>query len=295
MNPNLLKTFVSIAQSGSITRAARGLGMTQPAVSSQLQALEAQFGARLFHRETRGVSLTKIGEQLLNEVADHMEAVESAFESLRARSTAMTGIVRFGGPAEFVGAKLPAILVGLSDLGLDLRLTLGGRAHLYNAFETGDIDLGITASEPQSTALGFQPIFREELVLVGSPVASRMFARHATALAGLQAMSLVAYDDALPLVRSYTTAVFATGPDTRPQITVPSLSILRDIVKAGKGISVLPRYLCEDELNAGSLVILHKPERIPSNLLFLVWRKEAMRIPRVVYARDQILNGLDEL
>lgn len=270
-----------------MSKAAQSLGMTQPAVSNHVQALEAGFGSKLFYREARGVKPTPIGSELLRSVGDHIEAAESAFERLRARSSSLVGTVHFGGPAEFVGAKMPAIFSTLSQMGVDFRVTLGGKDNIYKAFGAGEIELGITASEPQDPALGFVPIFREKLVLVGSPAAAMRVGTRDLTPDDIGGIGIVAYDEALPLVRSYMIAMFGASTQTKARIVVPNLSIVRDILISGNAASVLPEYLCEAHLAAGHLVLLHRPPRAPTNQLFLVWRKEAMRTPRVVFVRDK--------
>lgn len=287
MNPHLLRTFVAAARSGSITKAATTLGITQPAASGQIQALETQFGRPLLVRKARGVELTAIGEELLREVANHFEAIENSFERLKARSSSMTGTVRFGGPTEFTSAQLPPVFSTLAQHGIDLRITLGGREKIYQAFADESIDIGITASEPQSNALGFTPLIKEELLLVAAPVVAERYGRKGLTAKTFTNAEFVAYDEALPLIRTYAIAVFDISLDTIAKITVPNLAVVRDILIAGTGISILPRYLCDDQLIDGKLVELHKPKRPIVNQLFLVWRKEALRLPRVAFVREQ--------
>ncbi|GFE65649.1 LysR family transcriptional regulator [Litoreibacter roseus] len=295
MNPNLLKTFVAVARSGSITRAADRLNVTQPTVTGHIQSLEAQFEAPLLERGARGVTLTDAGEELLRDVAGHLEAAEGAFERLRSRSTAIKGTVRFGGPAEFIGEKLPPVFAALARAGLDLRITLGGRERISAAFQGNLIDLGITASEPQSPALGFAPVFQERLILVASPAVARVTERQGITKDTFPDLDFVAYDKALPLVRTYGIAVFGVSIENRAVVAAPSLTLVRDVVAAGMGVSVLPSYLCQPALASGALVQIHKPARVPINELFLVWRKEALRQPRIALARDRFVGALSEI
>ncbi|MDJ0713641.1 MAG: LysR substrate-binding domain-containing protein, partial [Prochloraceae cyanobacterium] len=72
--------------------------------------------------------------------------------------------------------------------------------------------------------------------------------------------------------------------------TVSDLRMVRSLLLAGQGYSVLPKYLCESQLNNGSLVLLHQPENPPTNKLYLVWNRGNLRHPRVVFARDRLLT-----
>ncbi|MEO1017408.1 MAG: LysR substrate-binding domain-containing protein, partial [Pseudomonadota bacterium] len=71
-----------------------------------------------------------------------------------------------------------------------------------------------------------------------------------------------------------------------------SLIVLRNLAITGAGVSVLPDYLCAEAIERGDLVVLAGVEGAPANRLFLVWRKGALRHPRVVFALDQVRDQL---
>lgn len=288
MNPQLLKTFMAVARTGSITRAAEDVGMTQPAASGQIRALEESLGKLLFERHARGVRLTAVGEELARSLGTHLDEVEAAFERLRTRSSKLFGTIYVGGPTEFMGARTPAILAGLVASGIDVRLRLGGRDRLYAWFAADEIDLGITASEPQDVALGFEPVFTERLWLVGPSKGPLALARPLDA-ASFANQPFVVYDESLPLIRSYAAAVFGTGLTVHASIVTPNLSIVRDPVIEGAGVSVLPDYLCEPAIKESQLKLLHRPEHDPVNRLFLVWRRAALRHPRTQFVRERFI------
>lgn len=96
MDSQLLRTFVAIARSGSVTRATRSLHLTQPAVSGQLRLLEEQLNVKLFDRTPQGMQLTSDGESLLP-VAQHVLDAEAELLAAAGRLTdAVAGRVRLG-------------------------------------------------------------------------------------------------------------------------------------------------------------------------------------------------------
>ncbi|MEO1018262.1 MAG: LysR family transcriptional regulator, partial [Pseudomonadota bacterium] len=196
MNMHHLRTFVAVWRAGSIAKACDGLGLTQPAASGQIKALEATLGKTLFRRHTRGVEPTLVADELARAIGNRLDAAEAAFERLRARSSLLEGTVHFGGPAEFVGAKMPQVFTALLQTGIDIRVRLGGRDALYNWLATEEIDIAITASEPGDPALGFEPVFEERLLLVASP-------RLGLEGAPQPDWPWLAYDETMPLVRTY--------------------------------------------------------------------------------------------
>src|SRR6185312_9556856 len=75
MDLALLRTFVTVHRAGSFTRAAQLLGLSQPAVTSQIRSLERQVGRPLFLRLPRGVAPTPVGDDLAHRVAPHLDAL----------------------------------------------------------------------------------------------------------------------------------------------------------------------------------------------------------------------------
>ena len=64
----------------------------------------------------------------------------------------------------------------------------------------------------------------------------------------------------------------------------------RSLVSLGQGYSVLPKYLCEQQLQTGTLCLLHQTEFLPNNALYLVWNKASLRHLRVIYTKDLLLE-----
>lgn len=289
MNLHHLRTFVAVWRSGSISKAAETLGIAQPAASAQIRSLETELGKPLFTRHARGVRSTPVADELARTIGGRLDGAEAAFERLRARSSLLEGIVHVAGPAEFVGARMLGIFTSLLDTGIDVRARLGGRDAIYAWLERGEIDLAITASEPADPALGHEVVFTERLLLVASPKLG---------LAGdpATAWPWLAYDEDLPLIRVLLRDLDPTLLSSASiRLTVPSLTLLRDLAIAGAGVTVMPDYLCRDALAEGRLSRVNPDLPVPANDLRLVWRREAMRHPRVVFARDRIRTELRAL
>lgn len=81
MDLALLRTFVTVHRAGSFTRAAALLGLSQPAVTSQIRTLERQLGRPLFLRQARGVTPTTIGDELAHKAAPHLDALVEIAET----------------------------------------------------------------------------------------------------------------------------------------------------------------------------------------------------------------------
>lgn len=287
-----LRTFIAIYRSGSLTRAAERLGITQSAASAHLASLESTLGRPLFERRARGVVPTPAAEDLARSVAAHLDGIETAMSRAQARSGQLAGTVHLVGPAEYLGARVAPVLAPLAAEGLRFRIRTGDRARIYAALDEGQADLAVTASAPDAERHGFAELDRERLLLVASPAfAARMKARDVTA-ALLGEHPCVAYDETLPLIRPFFDAVFGTPPQGHATATAPDLRILLRLAASGMGWTVLPDYLCAEALASSLLVELPTERPGPDNRLYLAWNRGALRHPRVVHARDRLLATL---
>ncbi len=113
LDSDLMRSFLAVADTGSVTAAADRVGRTQSAVSMQIRRLEDSLGQPLFHRLPRGVTLTPRGEQLLPYARRVTSLLDEAAVALREKP--LVGPVRIGIPDEYVGTVLPRALAAFSE------------------------------------------------------------------------------------------------------------------------------------------------------------------------------------
>ncbi len=289
-----LRTFLEAYRLGSITKAADRLYLTQPAASAHIKALEALIEKELFIRHARGIKPTAIADDLARSIAPHLEQIEVKFNAVRAKINNISGTIHLATPAEILDAQLLPTIISLLGYDLRIRIQLGGKERLYQLLNEGAIDLAITASEPEDRALDFQQIERETLVLVAASDWTKQNLAKPFSSQELINLPLIAYDEDLPLIRRYFTEVFQSDINIQATITVPDLRIVRSLVSLGQGYTVLPQYLCKQQLQDGTFTLLHKPKQPPTNDLYLVWNRGSLRHPRVVFARDRLLEELHD-
>jgi DNA-binding transcriptional LysR family regulator len=285
-----LRTFLAAYRLGSLSKAAEALGITQPAASGHVKALEAALEKPLFTRAARGVEPTPAAHSLAAEITTPLDAVAAALETVKARSPHLTGAVHITGPPEYLTEALAPKLAALTALGLSLRLHPGDRTRIYQLLADGVADLAITASTPTDRALGFAEIARERFVLVAAPSLARRIAGRAVDAALLSSLPVVAYDEDLPLIREFARHVFHCELNPPRAAIAPDLRLARAFVQTGIGWSVLPDYLCDAAFEAGTLAPLLPPHLGPENPLHLVWPKGALRHPRIAAARRALLD-----
>ncbi|MEW2137404.1 LysR family transcriptional regulator [Streptomyces sp. NPDC005409] len=305
MDLALLRTFVAVHRAGSFTRAAALLGLSQPAVTSQIRTLERQLGRPLFLRRARGVTPTAVGDELAHKAAPHLDALLRITEAERdAAGTLRT--LHVAGPPEFLCLRVLPALAPLVGRGHTLRSTLqtGAEAAL-DGLAAGHHDLVVTTAQPRGGLFTATALCDEEHVLVAAPYWAALVdtdpLRHggpapgsALAPAALDGIPLVEVHESLPLVTRYWAAVFDTAPDTKSMaatVVAPDLRAVLECVLAGAGLAVLPRYLCQEALDRGRIVALMEPPVPPLRTWFLVVRTGSLALTHLSMARDRLLEA----
>ncbi len=294
-NLNQLRTFMAVYRTGSITKAAGVVNLTQPAITKQLQLLEGSVRHLLFTRVPRGVVPTPAAHEFARRIGPHLDALETLASTMRLGSMALQGTVFIGGPAEFLGAKLTPALAAMNDQQIQVRIRLGDPEILASDLESGALDLAIFTVRKSSPTLEVKPLYLEELVLVGSAFWAQRLPRKALEFQSaslLVDVPLLAYAEDLPLVRRYWRKVFGFVPTASAALVIPDLRALAIAAAAGYGVTVLPKYLVDDLLASGQLIELLSPARPPVNQLYLAWRTERVHA-RVAYVRDRLQRAAD--
>ncbi|WP_333735969.1 LysR family transcriptional regulator [Streptomyces sp. IBSBF 2806] len=296
MDLALLRTFVTVHRAGSFTRAAALLGLSQPAVTSQIRTLERQLGRPLFLRQARGVTPTSIGNELAHKAAPHLDAlVEIAETGLEDESVVRT--LHLAGPPEFTAERaLPALteLSGDNGQGFALRASFGNAEEVLEGLASGHHDLAISTVRPRGALLTATPLCDEEHVLVaGSPWAEQIDTRrlHRKDASALEHLPVVEVHESLPLVSRYWASVFDSRPTASGTVIVPDLRAVLACAAAGAGLAVLPRYLCAAALARGEVVAVYEPAVPPLRTYVLAVRTGTLAMPHVARAHDWLLGA----
>ncbi|WP_428934978.1 LysR family transcriptional regulator [Streptomyces sp. ACT015] len=296
MDLALLRTFVTVHRAGSFTRAAALLGLSQPAVTSQIRTLERQLGRPLFLRQPRGVTPTTIGDELAHKAAPHLDALVEITETGLDDDSAVRTL-HLAGPPEFIAERaLPALteLTGEDGRGFALRASFGTAEETVAGLAAGHHDLAIGTARPRGLLFTATPLCDEEHVLVAAP-------RHAESSdAGdgrrpgapeLAGVPVIEVHETLPFVSRYWASVFDCRPTAPGTVIVPDLRAVLACAVAGAGLAVLPRYLCASALERGEVVALHEPVVPPLRTYFLVVRSGTLALPHIARAHDWLLRA----
>lgn len=145
----LLRTFVAIVDTGSLTSAGRAVGRTQPAITHQIYRLEQSVGRKLFDENRRKLTLTRDGENLL----EFARAILRLNDEARGRMATndIAGHVKLGTPDLYASYILPEVLENFSrahpNIEIELRCTRS--VHLHAALERSEIDIALMTNQPE--------------------------------------------------------------------------------------------------------------------------------------------------
>ena len=171
MNTRSLRVFVEVARTGSFSIAARNLGLTQPAVSSQIRSLEKEFGSILIDRSKGHSQLTEAGRSLLK----HARAILEKEEELRLVMDSKRHEV--GGPLAVAASNIPGeyILPGLLARFRALHplaeptLSIGDSGGVLESVRSGEVDVGCVGFGEDDERLSYGLLCEDRLVLIAPP------------------------------------------------------------------------------------------------------------------------------
>jgi DNA-binding transcriptional LysR family regulator len=232
LEPVLLQTFLTVAETWSFTQAAERLGLRQSTVSQHIRKLEQEAGRRLFVRDTHSVTVTADGEAMI-EFARNILAANQRAERYFAGSQ-LRGRLRFGASEDFVASRLPEVLrqfVRTHPL-VDLELTVGLSGDLNQKLGRGELDLVCGKRRPGEDH--GRLIWRDRLVWVSGESAA--FDPSAPTPLILYPPPSISRDIVLA-------ALERDGRGWRIVCTIGSLSGLRAAALAGLGVTVVAASL----------------------------------------------------
>jgi DNA-binding transcriptional LysR family regulator len=239
-DPELLRTFLAVAQSLSFTRAAESLGIRQPTVSQHVRRLEQSVGRPLFVRDTRSVSLTSDGEALAGFAREILAAQERAVGYFT--GSHLAGRLRFGVTDDLALTPLPRILRDFRQLypRIDLELTVLQNESLLRRIESGHLDVAFVKRGANTPTIARGQLVRRDQLVWAGVEGSRIDPD--------QPVPLVVYH-APSLSRAVSVqALERVGRRSRITCTVRGVNGVLAAVRAGLGISAMARTLMPPDL-----------------------------------------------
>jgi LysR family nitrogen assimilation transcriptional regulator len=247
-----LRYFVTVAQLGSFSEAARRLHIAQPALSRHVKDIEESLGVALLVRDARGVKLTDDGEQLLAHALDVLHRLESLPRLVGSRSRQIAGRVSVGLPtsasAVLSAPLLRAALARYPSVRIHLVESMSG--FLQEWIESGRIDLAILFDAQPMPGVTLEPILVEDLWLVGAPEALAA-SGGVVPLADLPRYPLVLPSPSQTHRRLLEGLALSNGLQLEILAEVDSLAVMKTLVRGGDIYTVLAHSAIQADLAEG--------------------------------------------
>jgi DNA-binding transcriptional LysR family regulator len=287
MNLRQLRTFVAIADSGGIVRAATRLNMTQPTASRQISGLEAELGVPLFDRIGRGVHLTAEGEDLLRHSRRVLAEIDSLRERARALKAGQTGTLRVGTTPQAIESLLVDFLPHFRKAhpGVDVDLVEDGGVRLPGRLERGDVHLTIMPEgEERFHARVLYPVC----------MLAVLAKTHRLSRNSLVDVSELAQEPLLLTARGFASRDWFLSAcqvaRVRPRVVLESGApqSLIALAGGGHGIAVIPSSVLVRAAKARAIPLVHRNETI-GRWTVIAWDPERFLAPFAANFVDELV------
>lgn len=257
-----LKYFYFAVVEGGVGPAADRLCVQQPVVSKMIKSLEGQLGQALFRKVGRKNTLTDFGQLVYRHSQSIFDELEKLGQ-LELKSEMLTGPVNIGAAEPIAGGLLPAVLASLTDEfpGVNPNVYTATASQLLDMLSQGKLDVGFffhTSSMPtnveiiQRLPLRFHLVIKKSLKNDAETIQSFIGSREIDDLSNQKFPTV-------ELLRK-------TYPKTRIRYSSNHLGLHRELVLQGKGVSILPGFLIQQDLDRKSLVDLYPSQSFQFDL-----------------------------
>jgi DNA-binding transcriptional LysR family regulator len=260
MDTRQLAAFCEVVERRSFSEAASRLGVTQPAVSQQVRALEQRLGTQLLDRSGRRVEPTEAGLRLYRGAQRMLALEEQLLDELAEPDAPLAGTLEIGastGPAAIVLPLLLCEFQAAND-GLRVELSVSDTRSIVELVADRRLELGIVGAARRHRSISFEPFFRDEVILACPP--GHPFAGRAVGLDELSKGPLILMQQGAGVRQMVEDELRKLGTRLRDLEAPLELGLqesVRSAVQSGFGVGFISRRAVEAELAAGALAEAH--------------------------------------
>jgi DNA-binding transcriptional LysR family regulator len=285
------ESYVSAVQSGSLSGAARLRGLSQPAISQQISALEADFGIRFLRRGRSGVQMTQAGELLYKHAQAILEQHSDLIAGLETLSERVAGRLVVTANPGFSQHVLGDVIVDLKRAHPDLDVILRADARILD-IEAEGIDIALRSGTVGDGGGVVRKIATMSMLLVATPEYLDMAGRPETP-DDLQRLDLVRFKASNDQI---ATTLRRGDEIIQAPIKIGFTAQYPDLVEkaliGGLGYAKTPEFLVAQNLRQGRLEVVLPDWAIPQIELFVVFPDREIRAPRFAAFLNVLLDHL---
>ena len=272
MDTRQLAAFVAVVEKKSFSQAAERLGVTQPAVSLQIQALERRLGVQLVDRSGRRVEPTEAGQRVYRNAQRVLAAEEQLFDDL-AEDERIAGRLELGASTGPGGSVVPVVLGELAreHPELSVALTVADTHRIVELVADRAVELGVVGFAKRHRSVVFEPLLRDQVVLACPP--GHPFAGKTVSIGDLRKENLILMQEGAGVREAIEDALRGAGVRVRDfdaRLELGLQESVRTAVEAGYGVTFISRTAVESELAAGALAVARVQGLEPARDIALV-------------------------
>ena len=259
---NKARAFLVTAEEGSLSAAARALGMAQPTLGRQVDGLEQELGIVLFERVGRGLRLTPSGLELLDHVRDMGEAAGRVSLTALGQSQAIEGKICISASETYAAVLLPPIIakLRLQEPGIKVEIVVANHA---SDLRRREADIAIRNFRPTEPDLVAKKLGDAEAVLYATPEYIEKIG-NPTKPSDLQRADFVDLDAGGMMIKGLNTLGLGVTKANFPILTENYL-VMWELVRQGAGVGILDAYIGDADLTVARIL----PDLPP--LVFPIW------------------------
>jgi DNA-binding transcriptional LysR family regulator len=274
MDTRQLAAFCTVVERKSFSQAAERLGVTQPAVSLQVRALEERLGQRLLDRSGRRVEPTEAGLHLYRNAQRILQAEAQLLADLAADETGeLRGRLAIGASTGPGAHLVPLLLCQFAGSYPELRiaLTVADTHAVIEQVAERDLEFGVVGARRPRRGLEFEPLTQDEIVLAVPP--DHRYAGGEIPFEELRGETLISMQQGAGMRQVLEEVLRRAGlrlRDLESRLELGLQESVKSAVSAGHGVAFISRTAVEAELEAGSLAIARVAGLEPSRQIYVV-------------------------
>ena len=288
------RSLIAVGELGSFSKAAERLNLSPPAVFAQIHQLENEVGEKLYERAGRKLVLTPAGRLMIEYCRRQILLHEEAVSAVRELSGVQRGSLYLGCGPHISVAIVPHLLRAYlaQHPNVELRLITGNDQSLFEDLYSGKVDLILMNLPVEGPDLVREPLWRYEMVFVVPPD-DPAAGRATVSAAELSQRPFILYQRAVVIESAIREFCVDVGFEPRVVMQNDQADSIKELVKLGLGISLLPLWSVSDDVKRGTLRMLRLSSRQLFSVTGLIYRKTP-HVPNALRALLEVAHQWPE-
>ena len=252
-----LRTYLKVASTGSFTRAAQELFMTQPTVTHHIQSLEQELGHQLFIRSTSNIRLTSEGKYLVQKSNEIFRIIDEIKGSSTGQDKGICGALNIAASSVMGDYYLPEILKIIIEQypNIEIKLHFGTAYTIATWVQNGFVDIGLAPLSPGFSRLNFTPLVVEPCVLAISTSRYDLYRKElengnfTNQPFILREKGTKIHDLAMKWLKKQS-----CYSDLRTPIILSNMESIKNLVLTDAGVTIIPRRCVMQQIQNGTMI-----------------------------------------